>query len=132
MEQYYSNKRNLFWKLVTEVIREPMPESYEDKINLILKKGIALWDVCMTCIRDGSLDSNITDEAPNVLQSFIVQHPNIKLIAFNGKEAAKLFGKHIRSIQGIKLLVLPSTSPANAGVSMETKLTEWGKLKNYI
>ncbi len=131
-QQYYAHSRNLFWKLLGGVIGKDFPHDYNDKKQLLLNNGIALWDVCYSCVREGSLDSNIMDEAPNDLSGFIETHPNIKAIAFNGQKAAKLFAKYFGSIVNVRVMVLPSTSPANAGVSMEEKVKQWGKVKQYF
>ncbi len=131
-QAYYSHSRNLFWQLIGEITNGQVPVEYEDKKKYLLKNNIAIWDICKACIREGSLDSNISSETPNDIRTFIDEHPNIKTIAFNGKEAAKLFGKHIGNINGINLIVLPSTSPANAGVSWDVKVKEWNKLKPII
>lgn len=131
-QAYYGNSRNLFWKLIVEVTGKKVPEEYEAKKQFLLKNKIALWDMCQACFREGSLDSNISEETPNDIKTFVEKHPNIKVIAFNGKESAKLFAKHFGSLKGVKLLDLPSTSPANAGISWESKVSEWSKLKAYL
>jgi|JFJP01.1.fsa_nt_gi hypoxanthine-DNA glycosylase len=131
-QEYYGNPGNLFWKLTGEITGKEFTSNYSEKVDQLLLFGIALWDVCNTCVREGSLDSNIENETPNELEYFLEEYPSIKLIAFNGKEAAKLFGKHFGSIKGIKLMVLPSSSGANAGIPFETKITEWNKLKSYL
>jgi len=130
--QYYANPRNLFWKLLGNTLTIDFEEDYSAKTNQLLEHGIGLWDVCMSCIREGSLDTKIEDVIPNDLTNLITKHPHIKAIAFNGKESAKLFGKHFSSISGIKLLVLPSSSPANAAIPYEEKLSNWSKIKDYL
>lgn len=124
-QAYYAHPRNLFWKLITEVTGEQAPRDYEHRKSYLLKHKIAVWDMCEACIREGSLDANISEEMPNDIQKFVADHPSIKAIAFNGQTAAKIFAKHIGNITGIKLLSLPSTSPANAGVSWEEKVRQW-------
>lgn len=131
-QAYYGNTRNLFWQLMAVVTGKKVPEEYDEKKQFLLKNKIALWDMCQACFREGSLDSNISEETPNDIKSFVEKHIQLKVIAFNGKESAKLFGKHIGSLDGIKLLALPSTSPANAGVAWDTKISEWSKLKEYL
>lgn len=121
-QEYYGHSRNMLWKMIAHITGKEIPEQYEEKLKLLNAVGIALWDVCMTCIRKGSLDSNIQDETPNDLLALIEKYPNIKALAFNGKGAARLFGKHIGSIEGIRLISLPSTSPANASIPMKTKI----------
>ena len=131
-QAYYSHQRNLFWKIIREIIQSEVPATYDEKKKFLLQNKIALWDMCKACIREGSLDSNISHETPNDIADFTNRHPNLKAIAFNGKEAAKLFDKHIGSIPDIKLFVLPSTSPANAYIDWKTKIYEWSRLKTYI
>lgn len=131
-QAYYGNTRNLLWQLMAEVTGKKVPEGYAEKKQFLLKNKIALWDICQACFREGSLDSNISEETPNDIKSFMENHPQIKVIAFNGKESAKLFGKHVGSLNGINLLALPSTSLANAGVAWDTKINEWSKLKAYL
>lgn len=131
-QEYYGHSRNLLWKMIAHITGNEIPEQYKEKVKLLNAEGIALWDVCMTCIREGSLDSNIQDETPNDLHTLIDKYPTIKAIAFNGKEAAKLFGKHIGSMEGIRLISLPSTSPANASIPMKTKIEAWVQLKDFL
>ena len=131
-QAYYGHTRNLFWKLIAEVTGETAPESYEDKKKYLLRHNIALWDICQVCVRPGSLDSNISDEVPNDIKSFILEHPHLKAIGCNGKESARMFKKYIVGIENVPLISLPSTSPANAGVSWEKKVEEWKRLKEFI
>ena len=131
-QAYYGNDRNLFWKLMTQVTGKEVPLVYEERKEFLLENNIALWDMCQTCLREGSLDSAISEETPNDIPSFVQTHPGIKAIAFNGKASAKLFTKYFGSIDGIDLCSMPSTSPANAGIMWEVKVGEWGKIKVYL
>lgn len=131
-QEYYSYSRNLFWDLVSESLSKKKPTSYSEKKKLLLDNKIAIWDVCKTCVREGSLDANIEDEVPNDLASFLNENKNIKVLAFNGKEAAKLFGKSFGSISGIKLISLPSSSTANTGQSWDFKVVEWSMIKEFL
>ncbi len=131
-QAYYAHPGNLFWKLAGHVTGTNAPEDYEARKDFLVKHKIALWDMCQSCIRKGSLDTAISEETPNNIAGFVSEYPTIRVIAFNGKTSARLFAKHIRSIPGIDLLPLPSTSPANAGVSWSEEMTEWGKLRCYL
>jgi DNA-binding CsgD family transcriptional regulator len=90
--------------------------------NLALKNHIAIWDVLQACVREGSLDNAIEQEVPNDFRNFLETHPNIKFIVFNGQKAAKYFNQYVTVSNQYKLVTLPSTSPANAGISFEQKL----------
>ena len=131
-QAYYANPRNLFWKMLSEVTGKPMPDTYEDKKEFLLRNKIALWDICRSCIRNGSLDSTISNEMPNDINRFVEEHPHLKVIGFNGKTSERLFRKHIEGITHVELISLPSTSPANAYISQEKKVEAWKKLKDHI
>lgn len=132
--QYYAHPRNLFWDIIEEITGIPRQTPYEDRTKELAKSGIALWDVLQSCIREGSLDSNIQHEVPNDLQNFLYTHNRIERICFNGKKAEASFQRYIRTLGNTEditgarqLLTLPSTSPANASIPYEIKLENWGK-----
>jgi TDG/mug DNA glycosylase family protein len=85
--------------------------------------GIAIWDVFASCERAGSLDSAIREARPNDLGALRTVAPALRRICFNGRMAAK----RIREVEamGFEVHVLPSTSPAHAGMSFEEKLARW-------
>lgn len=130
LNQYYGHPRNAFWKLLFEIFNEPFTTDYEIRKNLVTKNHVAIWDVLQACVREGSLDSAIEQEIPNDFQAFLDKHPNIDTIAFNGQKAAKFYQKHVKVSKSFRYIILPSTSPANAGISFERKLEEWGKVKH--
>lgn len=123
--QYYGHPQNNFWRLVAAVFDEEVPTDYSQKKEMLLRNKIAVWDVLQACERPGSLDSAIVKEVPNDFTSFLDEHPNIRLIAFNGQKAAAFFKKHVRLKREYTVVILPSTSPANAGKTFEQKLEEW-------
>lgn len=130
--EYYAHPRNQFWMLLATIFGQAVPTQYHLKKKMLLENNIAVWDVLQLCERKGSLDSAILKEVPNDFTTFLKQHPNIKLIAFNGQKAAAFFKKHVRIHPDYTFLTLPSTSPANAGKSFEQKLMEWQVIQNYI
>jgi len=125
LNQYYGHPRNAFWKLLFTLFNEPFSTDYEIRKKLVLNHNIALWDVLQTCVREGSLDSAIEQEIPNDFTDFLDDHPKIEKIFFNGQKAAKYFKKYVRVPSKYQLITLPSTSPANAGISFEEKLELW-------
>lgn len=99
--------------------------SYEQKRNLLLFSGIALWDVLASFERSGSLDSAYTTVIPNKLESFLHDHPSITQVFFNGKTAQQLYRRYIGFFPGtIRFATLPSTSPAYT-LSYEQKRDAW-------
>lgn len=131
-QQYYAHARNLFWPFMALLFNTNIPEHYEDKKSLLLSNKIAVWDVCDACVRQGSLDTAILDEIPNALDVLLEQYPNIKTIAFNGQKAASLFRKYFKQKAAIMYITLPSTSPANAGISIDKKKEMWMSLKEFL
>lgn len=131
-QAYYGHPRNLFWKLISEVVGRDAPESYASRQSFLLKYKIGLWDMCQSCIREGSLDENISHESPNDLKDLLSNYPKIKVLAFNGVKAFKLYGKHFDSISTVHILPLPSTSPANAGMSWDKKVEKWMEIKEHL
>ena len=54
-QMYYANKTNRFWKVLEAIYQE------NNKIKLLKTSHIALWDICHSCIRKTSADSEIKD-----------------------------------------------------------------------
>jgi len=130
--EYYAQPRNHFWRIVQELFGSPAELSYEHRKRLLIEKSIALWDVLASGDREGSLDSAIQllTAVPNDFRKFFNTHENIELICFNGKMAAKIYERKVISglavnMRQIPLHVLPSTSPANATLRFEQKLSCW-------
>ena len=51
---YYGHPRNRFWPLLAGILSEPVPESNDERRALILRHGLALWDVIAACDIAGS------------------------------------------------------------------------------
>lgn len=125
LNQYYGHNQNNFWKFMFDIFNEDFSNDYETKKALLQKNKIALWDVLQFCDRVGSLDSAIKNEIANDFETFLKQHPNIKTILFNGQKAAAFFKKYVQLKNPYQLITLPSTSPANAAKTYQSKLDEW-------
>jgi hypoxanthine-DNA glycosylase len=129
--QYYAHPLNRFWNFIYTIFETEPETAYEAKTAFLKSRQIALWDVIKTCQRSGSADSNIINPVINDFETLLRQHPGLKYILFNGKKAGQLFKKHLGhlSTSGLQFNTLPSTSPANAGLSREDKLKEWRVVK---
>jgi hypoxanthine-DNA glycosylase len=125
LNQYYGHNQNNFWKFMFLILKEDFSNDYQTRKALLQKNNIALWDVLQFCDRAGSLDSAIKNEIANDFETFLEQHPNIQTILFNGQKAAAFFKKYVHLKKEYQLRTLPSTSPANAGKSFQSKLEEW-------
>ena len=127
-DEYYGHPRNRFWNIISTITNNPLPGSYSEKKRMLLNAGIGVWDVAQTAVREGSLDTAIKEEEPNDLEGFIMKHAQIKVIAFNGSKAEKLFHKYFERKNGIKYISLPSSSPANAGIDFDSICEKWSQI----
>ena len=132
-QHYYAHPRNLFWDMMDEICGAERQHSYEIRCQILLKNRIAVWDVIQACEREGSADSRIKRPVANDFSAFFSAH-QCRTIFFNGKMAAALFARHIDPSRFDKstLFVLPSTSPANAGMTRNEKIGLWLKIAEFV
>lgn len=137
-QEYYAFPRNAFWDIIEAAFGIPRTHGYAERMSGLLANRVAVWDVLQTCTRATSLDSDIVPETiiPNDFMKLFQRYPALRTVYFNGATAEKLYMKHVHPSlaavnNGITYTRLPSTSPANAGVSMEEKLKAWSVLKNF-
>ena len=123
-EFFYGHPQNRFWKVMAALFREKIPESTEEKKSLLLSHGVALWDAVYSCDIVGSSDSSIKNVIPNDIL-FILSKTSVSKIFLNGKTAEKYYKKYIEKDVDIKAVCLPSTSPANASVSLDELIKKW-------
>lgn len=122
---YYSHPRNAFWPVIAGILGEPLPETIEAKKNMLIRRRIALWDVCRSCVRPGSLDSDIRDVQPNNFEMLFRWCEGIERILFNGAAAEKLYMRKVKIVpDGCECLRMPSTSPAHT-LKFDDKLAAW-------
>ncbi|MBK6496270.1 MAG: DNA-deoxyinosine glycosylase [Gemmatimonadetes bacterium] len=130
-QQYYAHPQNAFWKITAEILGFDPTTPYAERVAMLQSNRIALWDVLKSCTRESSLDADIEPSTivPNDFAQFFAKHPEIRRICFNGAKAATLFARHVApalpAMLDLELRQLPSTSPANAGVSRAEKLRAW-------
>lgn len=55
-QQYYANKKNQFWTIMSNLLKEEklIEVSYDERVGIIKRHNIALWDVLKGANRDGS------------------------------------------------------------------------------
>lgn len=122
--QYYAHPRNHFWPLLSAIWGvDLMKRPYARRLAEMRRRGLGLWDVYATCLREGSLDSAIRSPEHNDLAGLRERAPQLRAIAHNGGESAR--SMRITRALGLPVLRLPSTSPANASWSFERKLQAW-------
>ena len=136
-KQYYAHPRNFFWTIMGELVGAYPELPYEDRLKILRSCGIALWDVLGSCVRKSSLDAHIEMDSavPGDFKSFFRQHPKITQVFFNGAKAEQCFVKYVLPAlksTSLKYQRLPSTSPANAGISYEQKLLAWKSVMRFV
>ena len=123
-QAYYAHPRNQFWPIMAAILGEPFPElDYPQRVERLLACGVGLWDIYGACSREGSLDSAIRNPRPNDLGRLLREAPGLRLVAHNGAESARRI-RETRSL-GVEAVRLPSTSPANARLSLDAKREQW-------
>lgn len=123
-QQYYAHPRNQFWPLLSAlwgIDLVAMP--YRRRLAEVKRRGLGIWDIYASCRREGSLDSAIADRVPNDLAGLRRRAPRLQAVAHNGGESARAMA--VTRALGVRVLRLPSTSPANASWSFERKLAAW-------
>jgi hypoxanthine-DNA glycosylase len=129
--RYYAHPRNAFWPIIGRIIGIPDSADYATRVEALKDAGIALWDVLHSCRRRGSLDSAIEGDSivVNDLAGFLVWHPRIDRICFNGATAEACYRRHISPVAlpggAPEIIRLPSTSPAHAAMDFAAKLAAW-------
>lgn len=142
--QYYGHPRNQFWVVMERLFGIARGESYLRRCRELVGWRVAVWDVIGRCRRRGSLDSAIREPEANNFAGFYRQHPQIVAVFFNGAAAEK----HYRTLVGTDIapagettpadratltaLRLPSTSPANASITLAAKTTQWQTVRAQI
>lgn len=129
--RYYAHPRNAFWPIVSSLLQ--LPEAgYEQQARQVARRGIAIWDVLKACVRSTSLDSDIEEGSVEVndFPGFFASHPDIERIFFNGAKAESLYLRHVLpALESRQAQLphhrLPSTSPANAGMTVQQKREAW-------
>lgn len=119
---YYMHPQNRFWMIISDLLKEEVPNTIEAKKDFLKRNKIALWDVLDSCDINGSSDSSIKNPKVNDIKKLITK-TDVKYIFVTGKKALALYNKYCYKNVLIEAIYLPSTSSANAIFSYE-KLKE--------
>jgi hypoxanthine-DNA glycosylase len=125
--QYYAHPRNLLWPILSALTGEDLAAlAYAQRLPRLLAHGFGLWDVLGACEREGSLDSAIRKPAANDFARLRALCPLLETVGFNGQTSGKFAPQF--AAEGYRTLVLPSTSPAYASLTLAQKLEHWKML----
>ena len=128
--EYYGNPKNQFWRIMEALFGIKTSLSYEERIARVIRNHIALWDVVGSCNRPGSADACITNPVFNDIAGLAAAHPTLRLIALNGSTAGRFYAKIAPGIE-VPSRILPSTSPANAAMSLDEKIQRWSEMRRH-
>jgi len=138
-QQYYGHPRNAFWPIMGALFGAVPELCYQQRKEILMQNGIAVWDVLQGCNRLGSLDSNIklASIKINDFADFFAEYKLIEQVFFNGAMAEKLYKKHVLPILNqrfsyLEYQRLPSTSPAHASLRLEEKIEAWKVIKRHV
>ncbi|HJP05017.1 MAG: DNA-deoxyinosine glycosylase [Gammaproteobacteria bacterium] len=137
--EYYGNSQNKFWRIMGDHFSAGPELPYPERCETLAAAGIAVWDVLASCIRPGSLDSDIDIRTAEVndLVTFLSEYRGVRQVFFNGKKAEQIFwrrlGKKIEAVHPyLYYTSLPSTSPAMASLAYSEKLERWHALADAV
>lgn len=132
-QEYYAHPQNRFWRLLALLLNEDVPQNYAVKQALLHKHHLALWDTLGYCERDGSLDSNIKNEAPNAVIELVSELPHLQAVVCNGGKAAAAFKKYFAKncLSGCRFSICrPQVLPTRACV-LKVWLSAGGLFCNF-
>ena len=121
---FYGHPQNRFWRMLAAVFNEETPTNIPDKKAFLLRHRIALWDVIASCTIEGSSDASVKDAVPVDIRQ-VTDSAKIEQVLCNGSLAGKLYQQHLQGITGLRAVILPSTSPANAAWSLPRLVEAW-------
>ena len=126
---YYGHKQNGFFPVLGRLFNENKLDTVEERKAFLKRHKIALYDVIEECDIEGSSDSSIKSVIPIDIASILMEFPNIQIIGITGNTAKYYFDKYLISKVGnAKVVYLPSTSPANARLSLEDLVTKYNEI----
>lgn len=129
--RYYAHPRNQFWSLMGQMAGEPLESlAYGERLERLVARRIALWDVIHAARRVGSLDQAISAVEARDLAGFVAGLPELRAVAFNGGMAARI-GRRALADTPLSLVDLPSSSPAYT-LPFADKAARWAALRPFL
>jgi TDG/mug DNA glycosylase family protein len=91
--QYYAQPRNAFWGIMGELIGATVTLRYKERVQRLVERRVALWDVCASARRSGSLDTAIRSASvlPNDIAGFLLYMRTLDSFASTGSRPASSF-----------------------------------------
>ncbi len=137
---YYANRRNPFWRLLHESGLTPARLAPVEDARM-LEFGYGLTDIVKRSSRGvGDLARREFYRGKKVLEKKLLRaqplivcfNSKSAVVGFFGRAAFRRFGRQPVRIGSSRVYVLPSTSPANAGVPLSVKRRYFLGLKGWL
>jgi TDG/mug DNA glycosylase family protein len=139
--QYYANANNHFWDIIIRclvpgwnpykiVTEKSYP--YRDRLLLLDKHGIGLWDILASCDRVGNADSKISNPILNKLSSFLSDKAHVREIWLTSTKTEAFYKKLLEKPPVVtRRLYSPSSlSPKNTFVVLNHWIQEMNRVTN--
>lgn len=137
--QYYGNPQNAFWRIMGQLFGAGPELPYSGRTEALRRRRIAVWDVLASSVRPGSMDAaiDIKSAQANDFEAFFDAYPEVTTICFNGKKAEQLFRRLVwpamcKRADVLRLMSLPSSSPAFAAMPFADKLQQWSRVREVL
>lgn len=128
---YYMHPQNRMWRVLCALLGERLPADVAGRRALLLRHGIAMWDVLAACEIEGAADASIRQAVPNDLCRVLVA-ADIRGVFTTGKAAKRLYDRHCLPQTGMPAVCLPSTSAANAAWRLDALVKAYAALLEYL
>lgn len=73
---YYSHPQNRFWRVLSTLFQEPLPQNNAEKEALVRSHHIALWDVLASCEIQGAATQVSAAPWQTICGLFLKQRPS--------------------------------------------------------
>lgn len=125
---YYGAPRNQFWPIMAELFPSHDLSCIQGKKGLFRELGMAVTDVILACERKrgSNLDGNLVKRVYNTeaVERILSENP-VDTVLFTGKGVMTVFQTRFRYPQDLRLVCLPSPSPAFFRMSFQQKVQAW-------
>ncbi len=134
---YYMFPHNRFWPVLAALFGQPVPgPDPAVRARFALNHCIALWDVIQECDIHGASDASITNVVPTDIAGLLDRVP-ICTIFTTGRKAGQLYRRYCLPIlqeRGYRstMINLPSTSPANAAMSLADLIKAYQPIRKVL
>lgn len=128
---YYMHKQNRFWKVMSNLLGEDLYFCpIERRIEALKSAKVGLYDAVEECDIEGSSDNKIYNIVPTNLEK-LIENTKVEAIFCLGDKSFQIAVKNNPNLREI-IHKLPSTSPANAKMSVDDLTKAFKVIMEYL